>query len=505
MSALRLRERCPLAALWVAALTLSGADAARSSGVAVQRALDQVVADTANDTAAKPTVKGRQTMAAAFAHTVRAAASQPDLASPPEEHQTMAAAFAHSPPAAPLGLLALSRRSSPATRRTAVRSPSNAGDKLDPVLAAPDVVSPLPGVDVGKDQDRVSLQGSDGVYFEPIEALEAAERAERRNLGTVELMQEMIMGVGGGTGATIGGTGDPKLDKDLLRRMRYQDEAVMTLLLLAYVGSLAFSASIAYQRARNDSPVTYYADPRYHQQAAVEGHDLAGFLETFAQPPKDVRLQVTGLLPMPSLPDFLTEASVEWLGSQYAVAFSFALDLAPWVRRLQDEGRPCGHASPQAADRHEATAVLSDRNGLAAGISFADLDVLEKFLEGSRNDLATVELTKEVEWPDWEELATNIKSLIRQQGFDGTVMVTKTEGENMTVYKNQPWANFMQGRTVKVLCALSIFGWLFYQPYMWIRQTAAQVRVRYHVDVKISDYWPFVSDQITANGFMVRT
>jgi len=279
------------------------------------------------------------------------------------------------------------------------------------------------------------------------------------------------------------------MDQDLLRRLRYQDEATMVLLLLAYLVALAFSASIAYRQASNESPVTYYADPRSHQIVA-EGHELPDFLEAFGQPPREVHLEVTGLVPMFMLPNFLTEASVEWLGSRYAVAFSFALDLAPWVRPVP---RTAGHGDTGATD------------GPETGITPVELAILESFLDCNENDLATVELLKEVEWPDWEELATNIKSHIRQQGFDGTVLVKKRHGEHMTIYKNQPWANFMHGRMIKVLCVLSIFGWLVYQPYMWIRQRALQLRVRYRVDVKINDYWPLICDKITAEGFVVRT
>jgi len=179
-----------------------------------------------------------------------------------------------------------------------------------------------------------------------------------------------------------------------------------------------------------------------------------------------VHLTVTGLIPMPPLPDFLAEASVEWLGSHYAVAFSFALDLAPWVRRAQVDGQG------------------SVGVGIEAGLEPEDVPTLEAFLEHDWNDLATVEMYKEVDWPEWEELATNIKSHIRQQGFEGTVMVTKSSKERTTVYKNRPWANFMHGKPIKVICALSIFGWMLYQPYMWLRQKALRVRVRLGLPVR---------------------
>merc|ERR1719499_1427111 len=122
------------------------------------------------------------------------------------------------------------------------------------------------------------------------------------------------MNIAGGTGASVSGTGDTMMDQALLRRMRYQDKAVMLLLLFAYTGSLLFSASIAYRQAINDSPVTYYADSRFHN-LTTDGLDVESFLEAFKHPPGDAQLQVTGLVPLPPLPDYVVDAAVMWLGA----------------------------------------------------------------------------------------------------------------------------------------------------------------------------------------------
>merc|ERR1740120_558768 len=104
-------------------------------------------------------------------------------------------------------------------------------------------------------------------------------------------LKDVLMDIGGGTGASVSGTGDTVMDQALLRRMRYQDKAVMTLLLLAYIGSLLFSASIAYRQSMNGSPVTYYADPRFYN-LTTDAEDVDSFLEIFNQPPSDAQLQV---------------------------------------------------------------------------------------------------------------------------------------------------------------------------------------------------------------------
>merc|ERR1719262_611533 len=136
----------------------------------------------------------------------------------------------------------------------------------------------------------------------------------------------ILMAIGGGTGASIGGTGSLHIDRDLLRRMHYQDKAVMLLVLAVYMVALWFSANLTYRQASNNSPVTYYADPRFHNYV-MEGHELEVFLDAFNQAPKSVSLQVTGFLP-------ITEdspATVRWRGANYQVAFTFSLDLSPWV------------------------------------------------------------------------------------------------------------------------------------------------------------------------------
>eukprot|EP00929_Paragymnodinium_shiwhaense_P092169 TRINITY_DN52046_c0_g1_i1.p1 TRINITY_DN52046_c0_g1~~TRINITY_DN52046_c0_g1_i1.p1 ORF type:complete len:582 (+),score=122.30 TRINITY_DN52046_c0_g1_i1:176-1921(+) len=304
----------------------------------------------------------------------------------------------------------------------------------------------------------------------------------------ISWLMEALFAIGGGTGATIGGTGDPALDQDMVRRMRYQDKAVMLFLMLAYTGSLAFSANIAYRQACNTSPVTYYADPRYHNMV-VDSSDMDGFLEAFNQPPKEVQLQVTGFVPLQD-PEFAV-GNVDWYGMHYHVAFSFALDLSPWVVR-------CGVSDPSNTYQYGEDFVNS------SGINPEDMQTLRDFLQHNSNDLAIMELQKEVIWNDWEELAMNIKHRIRQAGFGGIISVHRSESEVVPIYKNKAWANFMHSRTTKVLWALSLIGWLFYQPYMWLRCTSTPIRSRYRIDIPIAQYWPFIEDKIGPDGFNDR-
>merc|ERR1719491_2259965 len=106
---------------------------------------------------------------------------------------------------------------------------------------------------------------------------------------------------------------------------------------------------------------------------------------------------------------------------------------------------------------------------LDSGVVEEDMAQLRHFLAVNQNDLATVEMVKQIAWPGWEELATNIKLRIRQCGFGGIIGINRSDTETIIIYKNKTWANFMHSRMTKVLCALSLAGWMLYLPYMWMR------------------------------------
>lgn len=297
----------------------------------------------------------------------------------------------------------------------------------------------------------------------------------------------MLAALGGGTGVRVGGLRHTDLDRELVRRMRIQDKAVALAIVAMYFLILVFSASIKFHDAHNDSLVTYYADPRYHS-LVTEGDDAASFLDVFNQAPKTANLQVTGFLPVPE-----GQGSVQWRGDHYRVAFAFALDLSPWVMR-----EPDGGADPRAP---AGDARLSTQPLLRDGVPVDERSTLETFLATNTNELAIVEVEKNIVWPDSEELATNIKHRIRQMGFQGVIGINLSESEKVSVFKNAPWANFMHSHTVKILVVLSMCGWIFYFPYMWLRCSTLKIRSRYKVDLPISSYWPLIENKLTASGF----
>lgn len=287
--------------------------------------------------------------------------------------------------------------------------------------------------------------------------------------------------------AFAGGRQDPASDR---RRFRARLGLLLVMAVATYFATLIFSASVKYRTSHNTSPVVYYADQRFHDMS-TEGHDLDSFLDAFNASPKKVVMQVTGFSPTCSSGRY----SVPWRGRQYRVAFDFSLDLSPWVAHAGDVEGAC-------AGGHRDEGACPD---LWNGVLVDDLRKLRAFLEeedsGNGNDLTVVHFEKDIAWPEWEELATNIKSRIRQSGFDGVVHIRKTEQEGVAIYKNRPWANFMHSHTAKVLCALSLVGGIVYYPYMWLYSKRIVVRSHHRVNVSINSYWPLIADKLGARGF----
>lgn len=296
---------------------------------------------------------------------------------------------------------------------------------------------------------------------------------------------ELLRALGGGTGTHLLEVPEgSNYNQRQLQRINLQDQAVLLMLLIVYHVTLAIGLSLTYRMAMNASPVRYYAfGPDHH--FLCEGADAESFLEAFNQSPKSARLQVTGFVPSPEGLE-----SVIWRGQGYLTVFSFSLDLSPWVVRY-----------PSTADATPGGSPRFDSNGLREG----DAGKLQAFLErDSGNALAQLELQKHVEWPGWEDIATNIKHRIRQQGFSGLVTVTRTDADSVRVLQNKSWANFMHDKTTRILALLSVTGAIFYFPYMWLRCRTTVVRSRFVVDMSIAEYWSLIADNLSADGFEAR-
>ena len=83
--------------------------------------------------------------------------------------------------------------------------------------------------------------------------------------------------------------------------------------------------------------------------------------------------------------------------------------------------------------------------------------------------METLTIAKTTHWRDWEALGARIKQRIRERGFVGRIHVGFRGADELRIFKNTQWTNFLQNPTTFALLCLSFFGILWYAPYMYFR------------------------------------
>lgn len=294
----------------------------------------------------------------------------------------------------------------------------------------------------------------------------------------------ILEGLSGGTGTALEPTGDQALDQEIRFRMQAQDTAVLLLLMMIYIIILIFMYSMVYRMSRSDSTVRYYCNPAYHRMT-LDNNDFDRFLGIFNQRPLENKpqIRVAGFNLAPGegssnvwqagMQNAVSGAQTAWRGKTYDTTFYYALDLEQWT---------------------SATGEMDEKDQITT----------KEFLNCS-NPLATLVISKEAVWDDFEEVATNIKAKIRESGFEGPIDVTISPPDRVIVYQNDHWANFMYNETVKVMTLLSIVGGLVYVPYMWIRGSRAKhtVTSKFKVSIDKETYWKLIEKHISVRGFAV--
>mmetsp|Transcript_19785 Transcript_19785/g.37131 ORF Transcript_19785/g.37131 Transcript_19785/m.37131 type:complete len:652 (-) Transcript_19785:41-1996(-) len=297
-----------------------------------------------------------------------------------------------------------------------------------------------------------------------------------------------IMKLGEGIGAMAyerSPSGSRSIDHDLERRLELQDCATVIMLLVVFAVTILLSCCSVYQVAEDLSPASYYSEPRpYQQRLTCETADLDNFLAAFNLQPQNIRLRIIGKNPEPGgfrqlfrslnphaiRPRGLAALLPNRQRRRLAVLFDVSLDLTPFIA---GEGR------------------LNDDN----------LTMLQKYL-ASRNSLETVLLQKRVDWVHWEDVATNVRQRLRTLGFPGDVAVHFEAYDEILVYKNHKWSNFVRNRVTQALVVISMVGGIFWLPYIWVRQRKTVVETRFRINLDPSRYWELVSDGLSAaEGF----
>mmetsp|Transcript_1994 Transcript_1994/g.4613 ORF Transcript_1994/g.4613 Transcript_1994/m.4613 type:complete len:337 (-) Transcript_1994:71-1081(-) len=290
------------------------------------------------------------------------------------------------------------------------------------------------------------------------------------------------------------------MNRDFRRRLEVQDTATLLLLVSVFAFTLLLSSSILYRVAEDPSPVTFYTDPKYtptaiHSRLTCSGEDPEVFLRSFNTQPQTAQLRLIGtsrdyvewrtLLRQCRLREFVTHMQQRMASNMTRrarraarpawdpVMFDVFLDLSPFVT---SDGR------------------LSTE---------ADAELLEKHLSGN-NPLEVVMLRKQVEWPDWEDIATNIKQRLRALGFEGDLEIRLEAREDVLIYRNLPWQNFVRSRLTQALVIISLVGWIFWTPYLWLRMKTVRIDSTFTIQLDLNRYWEHLSEGLSPEtGFQV--
>jgi len=283
---------------------------------------------------------------------------------------------------------------------------------------------------------------------------------------------------------------------DYRQRLEAQDVAVVVLLLAAFALTLLVSFGVAHWAARDPSPVVFYSDTKYARavpsRVVCTSADADAFLRAFNTQPQTARLRIIG-----------RAGGEEEVGGFFCCG-RLCCWVQRWLRWLSDfASRQRARQMPLQPPDDVAFDLSLDLTPFVAAdgrlASDADAHLLHQHLS-AQNPLEIIVLRKQVVWPNWEDVATNAKQTLRGLGFAGTVDVRLEGHEEIVVFRNNPWQNFVRSPASQALVLLSLVGAVVWIPYLWVRQRTVRVESHFSVNVDMKRYWDLLSLHPT-NGY----
>lgn len=287
-----------------------------------------------------------------------------------------------------------------------------------------------------------------------------------------------------------------ELKFELRKRLVAQDKATVLILIFVLVVAVFVSCLGVYQFSNDPSQVAFYTDPKFNRQRLLCCQpDVSSYLEAFNSQPETASLRVVGKRvspgdqlrngrarvqppmpenPQPEEPEVRALGSLGHLGRQLllpgrraslsdgSVKFDFSLDLSSFI---SGQGQLGSEAEEQKLCQHL----------------------------GSDNPLEIVVLRKKVIWPNWGDVATNIRQKLRSEGFAGDVEIRFDSEEEMRIYRNDRFQNFVRAPITHVLAVLSGVGPLFWFPYLYFRTSIVHVETHFKIEVDLSRYWDMIA------------
>jgi len=346
---------------------------------------------------------------------------------------------------------------------------------------------------------------NDDPAIEPVEEADEAEAQEEETQTVISVGEPLkapskdtwhvpdesdVLRLGEGVGSLAydrSPTSSRTLNKELRRRLELQDCATIALLVAVFAVTIFVSCYGIYQVAEDPSPVLFYSDPRYFQRRLTcPSADVEAFMRAFNGQPQNARLRIIG-----------KRSNEESLGNLiYQGRFSDAhqqlrhraRDFMAYSGFIRARQRPWDAVVFDVS--LDLTPFISGEGRLTTA---DDVITLQKYL-GTPDAMEVVLLQKKVEWPSWEDVATNIRQRLRTLGFTGEVEVLFEAKEEVLIYRNHPWQNFIRSRITQALVLISVVGGFVWLPYLWWRTKKIKVSATFQISLDLQRYWELFSD-----------
>mmetsp|Transcript_32052 Transcript_32052/g.73200 ORF Transcript_32052/g.73200 Transcript_32052/m.73200 type:complete len:451 (+) Transcript_32052:127-1479(+) len=268
------------------------------------------------------------------------------------------------------------------------------------------------------------------------------------------------------------------LDRELRVRLEIQDISALLFLAVGLGATVLVTCISVYTSASDGSTAIFYTEP-CHQRPRLLccSHEVEDFLHSFNEQPKSANLHIVGF---PAAPHrgyllgcllSLVESCLGIPRPEDCPAFDVALDLSPFIASM-------------------------------GSLSLDDGSLLERLMH-SENPLLEIVLRKKVQWTMWEDVATNIRQRLRSLGFEGSLEISLESREEVVVFRNHRWSNFVRNPVTHALAVLSVIGIFLWKPYVWLRTERVKVDAMFTIVMEPARYWEMVSSGLDrTEGFI---
>mmetsp|Transcript_44941 Transcript_44941/g.82079 ORF Transcript_44941/g.82079 Transcript_44941/m.82079 type:complete len:453 (+) Transcript_44941:149-1507(+) len=272
--------------------------------------------------------------------------------------------------------------------------------------------------------------------------------------------------------------GSQSLDRELRSRLEVQDASALVFLAAGLGATVLVTCFSVYTGASDGSTALFYTEPTHAQPRMLcSSNEVEDFLQSFNEQPKSASLRIVGFPVAPSRGFVLSRLCA-------------LVDICLGVPR------------PEECPEFDVALDLSPFIASTGSLSLEDESLLGRLLQ-SENPLLEIVLRKKVQWTVWEDVATNIRQRLRSLGFEGSMEISLESREEVVVFRNHRWSNFVRNPVTHALAVLSVVGIFLWKPYVWMRTERVKVDAMFTIVMEPDRYWEMVSSGLDrTEGFI---